>query len=143
LKRIPVPRVLPVRLRPTASARTVGERGRRAVAVEKIALTLPPGVNMGGWVTRPHGPIDPVELRNRVVSELHRRASWVRVDELAVALEIDLLTLVRVLRVLHAQEHIEVDGKGCVRRVPAREEESRPSTPTTGRFSKAGQGRYK
>src|SRR5919199_453142 len=69
----------------------------------------------------PWGPIDRVELRNRVVSELSRHG-WVRVDELAVMVDVDLRSLVRGLKVIQVQEHIEADGDGRVRRAPVVEE---------------------
>jgi hypothetical protein len=60
------------------------------------------------------GPIDQVALRNRVVSEV--TYGWMRIDELALALDVDLKSLVPVLKVLRLHEHIETDGRGRVRR---------------------------
>jgi len=72
--------------------------------------------------------INQVELRNSVVSELSQRG-WVRVDELTVALDVDLRALVPVLRLLRLQEHIESDGRGRVRRTTVGEERSALSYP--------------
>jgi hypothetical protein len=58
-----------------------------------------------GW------PIDEVTLRNRIVSEVPY--GWMRIDELALALDVDLKSLVPVLKVLRLDEHIEADGGPC------------------------------
>jgi len=41
-----------------------------------------------------------------------------RIDELAVALDVDLKSLVPVPKVLRLDEHIEADGRGSVRGSP-------------------------
>jgi len=64
------------------------------------------------------GPIDQVTLRNRVVSEV--TYGWIQIDELAVALDVDMKSLVPVLEVLRIHEHIEADGRGRVRRASVR-----------------------
>jgi hypothetical protein len=48
-------------------------------------------------------------LRNRVVSELSARHRWVRIEELALSLDVDLKSLAPVLNVLRVQEL----GAGC------------------------------
>ena len=51
-------------------------------------------------------------LRNRVVSKLSSRHRWVYLEELAHSLDVEIKSLVRVLSVLHVQEHVQADGKG-------------------------------
>jgi predicted transcriptional regulator len=56
-------------------------------------------------------------LRNRVVYELSARHKWVRVEELALSMDVEIKSLIRVLNVLRVQEHVEADGAGRVRHV--------------------------
>jgi hypothetical protein len=49
------------------------------------------------------------------VSELSSRHRWVRIEELALSLDVEVKSLVPVLKVLRVQEHVEADGRGRVR----------------------------
>jgi hypothetical protein len=58
-----------------------------------------------------------IALRNRVVFELSARRRWVRIEELALSLNVEIKSLVPVLKALRVKEHVEADGKGRVRHV--------------------------
>ena len=49
--------------------------------------------------------------------ELSARHKWVRVEELALSLDVEIKSLVPVLKLLRVQEHVEADGAGRVRHV--------------------------
>ena len=92
---------------------------------KKIARSFPRAAKIGDEHSPLHScsaPWTPVELRNSVVSALAQRG-WC-VDELAVELDLDITSLVPVLRLLRLQEHIEADGRGRVRWAPVREQAS-------------------
>ena len=57
------------------------------------------------------------------MSELSARHRWVRIEELALSLDVELKSLVPVLSELRVQEHIQADGEGRVRHAGLNHEE--------------------
>jgi predicted Rossmann fold nucleotide-binding protein DprA/Smf involved in DNA uptake len=62
--------------------------------------------------------VEPRSLRNRIVFQLTGRG-WVSIDDLAAILDVAVRSLVRPLVQLRRDGHVEADGEGRVRFVPA------------------------
>jgi hypothetical protein len=85
--------------------------------------------------------IDQSALRNRVVSQVPY--GWMGIDELALTLDVDLKSLVPVLKVLRLHEHIETDGRGRVRRASLRDVGAGPPSSAPMRQMTGTRGRQK
>ena len=62
--------------------------------------------------------LEPRSLRNRIIFQL-TGCDWIPIDDLATILDVGVRSLVRPLVQLRRDGHVEADGEGRVRFVPA------------------------